>query len=88
MKMIDRMAQAMCEAQTWIGAWEKAPKAERNAWLWLALAALKAMREPSEKLGERGFQVFDQSDRDNAVEWMREAFTAMIDSAIKEAEAE
>jgi hypothetical protein len=93
MKMIDHMAQAMCEAQTWVGAWGKAPEAERNAWLWLALAALKAMREPTEEMYCNGDEAIlgclnNHSGLLDPVTPAQKCWGAAIDAAIKEAEAE
>lgn len=82
MKMVERMARAMEDSEAWpMGA-------ELGAARSLALAALKAMREPSEEIAIDGADIGNlYSDAGVSTLAVAAIFTAMIDTAIKEAEA-
>lgn len=94
MKMVERMARAMCEADGFV--WDDLTDFAKNAsgsdndqenYFAHALAALKAMRdEPSNEV-IMALAGFELADIEEAFQWI-EAYQAMIDAAIKEAESE
>ena len=101
MKMVERMARAICltdsgapsEDDSWFReVWES----ERHPYENCALAALKAMREPTQAMlyaaedaDERSRKEFPSGESGPAISASNnDTWLAMIDAAIKEAEAE
>lgn len=88
MKMIERIAIAMFESNGSAGSWALADHDDQAYWRDKALAALKAMREPTAQMCEAYLSLdYAEADAVNSYAGPIERFTAMIDAAIKEAEA-
>lgn len=76
-EMVERIARAICESQCWVGAFDGGSELERRGWRRDALAVLKALREPTPGMVERGR---------GAPGGAAERWRSMIDHEIKLAE--
>lgn len=84
MKMVERMAAAMYERYDNPGSFAWAEPEDREWFLSAALAALKAMRSPSDAMEKAYYAACDEYGH---CLW-KSGYQAMIDAAIKEAESE
>lgn len=88
MTLVDKMAKAMYERRPFVKPWDddEAQRLFGKSMRLDAIAALKAMREPTESMLEYGFAYHYRLDTKLGRQKAQDDWQAMIDQAIKEGE--
>lgn len=74
-EMAERVAKAICAAQSWMLPWDEIPAEAQDGMRNVARAAIAAMREPTDKMVEAGL----------AKTFAVYVWPIMIDEALKDA---